>query len=292
MLECGIERKFRKLFTNLTFITSLTLVTLLASCSHMRKGDGPPDYDVDVSHIKNPVPKVEPMAKYGNMSSYRVLGKRYYTMKSANAFVQTGTASWYGTQFHAKRTSSGEPYNMLAMTAAHKTLPLPTYVEVTNLKNHRKIIVKVNDRGPFSSNRIIDLSYVAAKKLGMLGHGTAPVTIKAINPRLYAENSAATSSQPTHAAATTKIIKKQLAGANASVNVYLQAGAFASKNNAIKLKQRLASMQDFPVNIALPAVNSKLYRVHIGPILDSASADRITQRLKSIGISTKKITGS
>ena len=289
MLKSGLDRTFRKLFTNITFITTLSLVTLLASCSHMRKGDGPPDFDVDVSRIKNPVPKVEPMAKYGNMSSYRVLGKRYYTMKSANSFKETGTASWYGTQFHAKRTSSGEPYDMLAMTAAHKTLPLPTYVEVTNLKNHRQIIVKVNDRGPFSSNRIIDLSYVAAKKLGMLGHGTAPVTIRAINPRLYAAKTESSSRQTT-TITTTKVTRTHLA--SASVHVYLQAGAFASKGNAVKLKQRLASMQDFPVNVALPAANSKLYRVRIGPILDSASADRITQRLKSIGISTKKITGT
>ncbi len=99
------------------------------------------------------------------MPYYTVYGKRYYIMKSPRNFVQTGMASWYGTKFHSRRTSSGEKYDMLAMTAAHKTLPLPTYVEVTNLKNHRQIIVKVNDRGPFSSNRIIDLSYVAAKKL-------------------------------------------------------------------------------------------------------------------------------
>jgi rare lipoprotein A len=143
----------------------ILFVILLASCYSRHRGDGPPGYDVDVSHIKNPVPRPEPLAKYGNMSSYKVLGKRYYTMKTCPAFEQTGIASWYGTKFHAKRTSSGERYDMLAMTAAHKTLPLPTYVEVTNLSNHRTIIVKVNDRGPFSSNRIIDLSYVAAKKI-------------------------------------------------------------------------------------------------------------------------------
>lgn len=163
----------------------LSLAFLITGCAFMRHKDGPPNYYVDVSKIPNAVPKVEPPAKYGNLRTYTVFGKRYYTLKSSRGYRAVGTASWYGTQFHRLRTSSGEPYNMLGMTAAHKTLPLPTYVEVTNLKNHRKVIVKVNDRGPFSSNRIIDLSYVAAKKLGMLGHGTAKVEVKAIDPLTY-----------------------------------------------------------------------------------------------------------
>lgn len=164
---------------------AFVLMLSLSACSFMRHKDGPPDYYVDVSKIPNAVPKVEPRAKYGNLASYTVFGKRYYTLKSSHGYEAIGTASWYGTQFHRARTSSGERYNMLGMTAAHKTLPLPTYVEVTNLKNHRKVIVKVNDRGPFSSNRLIDLSYVAAKKLGMLGHGTATVEVKAIDPLTY-----------------------------------------------------------------------------------------------------------
>jgi len=163
---------------------------LLSSCSHMSRQDGPPNFYVDETKIPNAVPKVEARAKYGNMPSYVVFGRRYYTMSSSKHYEAIGTASWYGTKFHSHRTSSGERYNMLAMTAAHKTLPLPTYVEVTNLKNNRKIIVKVNDRGPFESNRLIDLSYVAAKKLGMLGHGTARVKVAAIDPLVYARNHA------------------------------------------------------------------------------------------------------
>lgn len=143
--------------------------------------DGPPDFYVDETKIPNAVPKREPLAKYGNMPFYYVDGKRYAVMQSAYHYQATGTASWYGTKFHTHRTSSGEPYNMLAMTGAHKTLPLPTYVEVTNLRNHRQVIVKVNDRGPFSGNRLIDLSYVAAKKLGMIGHGTTLVHVRAID---------------------------------------------------------------------------------------------------------------
>lgn len=167
------------------FVLLLVLMLALTSCAMFRRGDGPPNYNVDVSKIPNAVPKVEPRAKYGNQAAYTVKGKRYYTLKSSSGYSAVGVASWYGTKFHSLRTSSGERYNMLGMTAAHKTLPLPTYVEVTNLKNKRTVIVKVNDRGPFSSNRLIDLSYVAAKKLGMLGHGTAYVEVKAINPLTY-----------------------------------------------------------------------------------------------------------
>ncbi len=158
----------------------LFLLMLLSACTR-NTPDGPPDFYVDETKIPNAVPRPEPLAKYGNMAFYHVYGKRYYVMKSSRNYQASGTASWYGTKFHAQRTSSGERYNMLAMTAAHKTLPLPTYVEVTNLRNKRHVIVKVNDRGPFSGNRLIDLSYVAAKKLGMIGHGTTPVHIRAIN---------------------------------------------------------------------------------------------------------------
>ncbi|HVE43654.1 MAG TPA: septal ring lytic transglycosylase RlpA family protein [Gammaproteobacteria bacterium] len=159
----------------------------LSGCSHVQQ-DGAPNFYVDERKVPDAVPKCEPLAKYGNMRSYYARGKRYYVLRSSKNYEATGTASWYGTRFHRVRTSSGERYNMLAMTAAHKTLPLPTYLEVTNLKNGRKVIVKVNDRGPFHGNRIIDLSYVAAKKLHMMGHGTTVVHIKAIDPATYREH--------------------------------------------------------------------------------------------------------
>src|SRR5579862_3215978 len=168
-----------------SLLTTLFFIIFLTSCSHLHKKDGPPNFYVDETKVPNAVPKPEPLAKFGNMSSYRVFGKRYYVMKSSKHYDQVGIASWYGTQFHSHKTSSGEPYNMLSMTAAHKTLPLPTYVQVTNLRNHRKIIVKVNDRGPFANGRIIDLSYVAAKKLGMIGHGTTMVRVTAIDPHTF-----------------------------------------------------------------------------------------------------------
>ena len=133
-------------FVSLIF---LCFTFLLTSCSHTSKQDGPPHFYVDETKIPNAQPKPEPLSAYGNPKSYVVFGKRYYTMRSSRNYNEIGTASWYGTKFHTHKTSSGEPYDLLGMTAAHKTLPLPTYVEVTNLKNHRKIIVKVNDRGPF-----------------------------------------------------------------------------------------------------------------------------------------------
>lgn len=265
------------------------LVLGLTSCSFTHRGDGPPPFNVDVSKIPNATPKPEPLAKYGNMSSYKVFGRRYYTMKSSKAFEQVGTASWYGTKFHAQRTSSGEKYDMLAMTAAHKTLPLPTYIEVTNLENHRQIIVKVNDRGPFSSNRIIDLSYVAAKKLGMLGRGTAKVKIRAINPYTFLaekQNTNLTSSR------SARRSTQHETGRTSEPALYVQAGAFASKNNALKLKTRLTAMLKVPVRVSFPTANSKLYRVQIGPLHDMAAADKVSAKLQSLGIKPKRIQGA
>ena len=177
----------------------------------------------------------EPLSKYGNMSSYVVFGKRYHVMSKCKSkhYQEVGTASWYGTKFHKRYTSSGERYDMLAMTAAHKTLPLPTYVEVTNLRNHKKIIVKVNDRGPFESNRIIDLSYVAAKKLEMAGRGTALVSVKAITPGEAAEHP--------------ELLAKHTKRTGVGSSVYLQIGAFQKKNRAQQLQKRVTALLSSPV---------------------------------------------
>jgi rare lipoprotein A len=134
--------------------------------------------------IPDAVPKYEPRSRYGNPPSYEVFGKRYYVLSSGVGYIERGVASWYGPGFHKVRTSTGEPYDMYAMTAAHKTLPLPAYVRVTNLQNGRSVVVRVNDRGPFVANRIIDLSYTAAAKLDMLRNGTAMVEIRSIDTSL------------------------------------------------------------------------------------------------------------
>lgn len=272
------------------FLALLVISLLMTSCSHLSRPDGPPNFYVDETKIPNAVPKKEPLAKYGNMTSYRVNGKRYYVMKSVKNYNQIGTASWYGTKFHDHRTSSGEKYDMLAMTAAHKTLPLPTYVEVTNLKNHRKIIVKVNDRGPFSSNRLIDLSYVGAKKLGMLGHGTTYVRVKAIDvnhtdaaPIMMAENKQYSSFFSHHSTRS-----KTMASP-----VYLQVGAFRHREGAIKMQQHLSGLLATPVAIMSPHHTSKLYRVQVGPIKDMATADALSHRLTGLlGTKPNKVYGA
>lgn len=145
--------------------------------------DGAPLNPLCIHNIPDAKPKLEPLSRYGNPATYEVFGKTYHVLKKTqHGDTQKGMASWYGTKFHGRRTSSGEPYDLYSMTAAHKNLPLPTYVSVKNLKNNREIIVKVNDRGPFVGDRIIDLSYAAAKKLGVFEHGTAPVSVTVIDP--------------------------------------------------------------------------------------------------------------
>src|SRR5262245_10603771 len=164
----------------------------LAGCSLARRqpekpatipsGSNVPSPPPDLMSIPDAVPRPEPRGTRGNPPFYQVFGKRYYVMAKSDGWVERGTASWYGPGFHAAATSLGEPYDMYAMTAAHKTLPIPCYAEVTNLRNGRKIVVRINDRGPFVGDRIIDLSYTAAAKLDMLLAGTAPVEVRVVKP--------------------------------------------------------------------------------------------------------------
>ena len=158
------------------------LVALLAACGHTPgRSDGAPTRRLDPDTIKDAVPRREPITRAGNKSPYTVLGQTYVLMPSAKGYRATGIASWYGTKFHGESTANGDRYDLYGMTAAHKTLPIPTYVLVTNLENNRQAIVRVNDRGPFVSNRIIDLSYAAATKLGYADKGTAFVEVVAID---------------------------------------------------------------------------------------------------------------
>ncbi len=267
---------------NLIRISPLFVIFLfLTGCmSSMNKCDGPLPYKVDVSRIPDAKPKVEPLSKYGNQP-YHVFGKKYEVMPSSKNYVARGTASWYGTKFNHHKTSNGENYDMLAMTAAHKSLPLPTYVEVTNLENGRRIIVRVNDRGPFSGNRLIDLSYAAAKKLGMIQHGTARVEVRAINP----------TTEPSFSRAVyyaKNKIHSSLHLANNTKNIYLQVGAFQNKSNAIKLRNQLLALISSPVKI-IQSLDNHLYRVQIGPIQDETMMASINKRLKSIGINSTRM---
>lgn len=290
--------------TRIFWCVAIIFIILLNGCATHYQKDGPPPFDVDVSKIPNAKPKSEHLAKSGNMSVYRVRGQNYHVMATSKNYQERGIASWYGMKFHRQRTSSGEPYDLLAMTAAHKTLPLPTYVEVTNIKNGRKIIVKVNDRGPFKPNRIIDLSYVAAKKLGMTGHGTALVDVKAIDPNeafshrsLWAHNNHPSPSinlnnnlnNNTHRLAVNKKYSHQHIQ-NKTKTMYIQVGAYNNKQTAEKIKTRLGTVVSSPIQITHLAKQPKsLYRVNIGPIKDVATADTIKKKLRAIGITTKHI---
>ncbi len=250
----------------------LLALILLSACASTGSKDGAPSRTIDVTHIPNAVPKAEAKSKYGNPPSYVVFGHRYYVSNSSTGYDKRGIASWYGTKFHKRRTSSGEPYNMFAMTAANKTLPLPTFVQVTNLQNGRQIIVKVNDRGPFEKNRIIDLSYVAAKKLGMLAHGTALVEVKAINPYVWAEN---------HGRLPARKPTPKVPG---HPQLYLQVAALSNLQNAKRLQLQLMRIVQEPTRIeTLHNANHDTYRVQIGPIASVDSSDGITEQLTQAG---------
>ena len=234
--------------------------------------DAAPRGNFNARAIVDAVPRVEPLAATGNPESYVVYGQRYYPLKSSKGFVETGIASWYGTKFHGRKTSSGEPYDVYKMTAAHKTLPLPTYVEVTNLENGRKAVVKVNDRGPFHDDRIIDLSYAAAVKLGFQDKGTARVEIRAIDPR--APKAHLARSQPASAPAA------------AQKPLYLQVGSFSSRPNAESLRQLITSMsEEVPVEIAQASgADATVFRVRVGPLSSASEAERYSALLAMIGI--------
>ena len=197
----------------------------------------------------------EPYSRTGN-NVYTVFGVTYVPLSSPVGYREKGIASWYGKKFHGRRTSSGETYNMYAMTAAHKTLPLPTYVEVTNLKNNRKVIVKVNDRGPFIDGRIIDLSYTAAKELDLIGPGTGPVLVEAITPWI-----------------TTSLSK-------VDYNYLISTGVFSSRDNADKLTKKLKRSGFKKAHIRSKNVSgSTMYQVLVGPYQSSEKVGYVVEDL-------------
>lgn len=232
-----------------------------------------------IDNAKEAVPKVERKSKYGNPKSYVVFGKRYYVKDSAKGYVEEGIASWYGTKFHGRRTSSGEAYDMYAMTAAHKTLPLPTYARVTNLDNGRSVIVKINDRGPFHQDRIIDLSYSAAIRLGTVKTGTGRVEVVALDPRNYVRQAQA---QPSEADIEIQALEQdeQLV----VPKTYVQIGAFSSAVNAESLRKSFAD--NGIDNIAVyesVAADKVIHKVQIGPLDSAQETDLVVQQLSELG---------
>lgn len=245
----------------------LAALMQLSACSTVRN-DGAPKGHFDAHNVPDAIPKVEPLSKYGNPKSYVVLGKRHYVLQNAKGYSKVGFASWYGTKFNGKLTSTRETYNLYSMTAASPDLPIPTYVRVTNLSNGKSCIVKVNDRGPFVANRIIDLSYVAATKLGYANHGTALVRVTAIDPVMWAQQQkaipAASPSEPSE--------------------FYLQVGAFANRENAQSYEQRIAQLTNVPAQIKPGESNaSPIYRVQLGPLAADES-NLVREKLENAGL--------
>jgi rare lipoprotein A len=245
---------------------------LLGSCTASR-WDGEP-----TRHYGNrDVSKELPRSKYGNPPFYEVFGVRYKVMDSSMGYKERGVASWYGTKFHGRKTSSGERYDMYSMTAAHKALPLPTMVRVTNLTNGKSVIVKVNDRGPFVGNRIIDMSYAAAIELEMDGPGTAMVEVVALTA------TKAKNSTPSPAAAPQTT-------AEPVSNMYVQVGAFGESGNAEKLVQKLSDEGIAKVNVYKQnGEQPVLFRVRIGPVSTVTEYDHIVRQIEDLAIAETQL---
>ncbi len=268
-----------------------------------RNTDSAPLIPLNPDYIRDAVPRIEPITAAGNKSPYTVLGKTYTVMKPGQDYQAQGIASWYGTKFHGRNTSNGERYSLYGMTAAHNSLPIPSYVRVTNLANGRSTVVRVNDRGPFHEDRIIDLSYAAATKLGYASQGTARVQVELIRPgvdkktnknaektenkkKVIVHNSVP--SKPAPSASTipspqTVSTAKTNSAAQPSVTVpnrtgrFLQAGAYKNYQSAALMQQRLLTLLKKPV-IINPGAEA-YYRVQIGPVSEQEITEiKLTMR--------------
>jgi rare lipoprotein A len=271
------------------------------------KDDGPgDDIPEGLENLPDAEPRVEPYANRGN-KPYVVFGKQYTPINDERPFKQRGRGSWYGKKFHGQKTSSGEPYDMYQMTAAHPVLPIPSYARVTNLSNGKQVIVRVNDRGPFHSSRVIDLSYTAALKLGYIGHGSAELEVERLLPadieRINASKGAATIASdaspvqaPTVEAVALAAPAMQSSAAQTSENsaqaaatalpsgFYLQFGAFSQMANAEAVRARLA--QDVGSNLPQLKVepSNNLYRLYSGPFASRDEAAAAALQVQQSGI--------
>jgi len=240
--------------------------------------DGPPDAPFDVSKISEPVPRSEPDARYGNHSPYDVLGKRYRVLPRRSGYNERGIASWYGTKFHGRLTSTREPYDMYQFTAAHKTLPLPSYARVTRLDSGKSVVVKINDRGPFVGDRLIDLSYAAAVKLGVHLTGTAPVQVSVLEPGILAPR--APKPPPPEQAQAVKSL-----GA-----LFLQLGAFSGRQNAFAYRRQLIAAGLAPVRVFSARVpNGRIFRVRLGPLQSMGEVDTLRRKVRAAGFGEPRV---
>ena len=259
----------------------LLIATLLASCgSNDVRDGGPASGSTSIPNLPgDAIPRPEPRSRYGNGPVYEVFGERYVVMDNSKGFKERGVASWYGKKFHNKMTSMQEPYDMYGMTAAHKTLPLPSYVRVRNLSNNKTVVVRVNDRGPFVDNRIIDLSYSAALKLDIVRAGTSLVEIEAIG------FDGPSGDKPVRRSTTPRNKAPQPKAVNTN-KVFVQVGAFGSRENA---NRRLGALKSGGIGTAFvikdKGSNPAIYRVRIGPIKGVVQYDILVEELENLGIS-------
>ena len=287
-----------------------SLLALLAACA-----GGPRQESHSYSRSSTTQPDGAVRSDRGNPPFYDVLGKRYHVLPTSAGYRARGVASWYGPDFHGLSTSSGEPYDMYAMTAAHTTLPLPTWVEVTNLENGKSVVVKVNDRGPFVDNRLIDLSSAAATQLDIVRNGTARVEVRTVAAPYDQPVVAAVAPPPSAppaavvqaSAAPRPVIVPTAPGAPPPVaasvlgfpsvpapatssRMFVQAGAFAQRDNAVRLVARLAA-DGFanPVVVSDNDGRRVLHRVRLGPIRDAAEFDRVKLRLRAAGVTNPQL---
>lgn len=235
--------------------------------------DRAPSEDYDVSGLKSATPRYEKPSRYGNKSPYTVWGKRYTVLADASDYVERGTASWYGEKFHGHKTSNGETFDMYKMTAAHKSLPLPSYARVTNLDNGRSVIVRVNDRGPFHSTRIIDLSYAAAKKLGYQKRGTAHVEVAAITVTPDGSMSVAGEAAPSRESAPATSSEKE--------GIFVQVASFTQVESAEQLSQRLRNVTNAPVRVYAAG---SYHRVQVGPFAQRGQAEQESKLIEQGGL--------
>ncbi|OGA06936.1 MAG: hypothetical protein A3D95_16115, partial [Betaproteobacteria bacterium RIFCSPHIGHO2_12_FULL_69_13] len=216
----------------------------------------------ELAAVPDAEPKAEPLHRFANRP-YQVFGREYVPLASLQPYRQRGTASWYGRRFHGNRTSTGERYDMYAMSAAHPTLPIPSYARVTNLGNGRSIVVRVNDRGPFHADRIIDLSYAAAAKLGFAGAGSALVEVESIVP-----GEAVLAAAPAAPAAEPR-------------GIFLQLGAFGAREGAESLRARLARELAWLKEALYVFAGGSLWRLQLGPYRTSEDARSVAERIET-----------
>jgi rare lipoprotein A len=262
----------------------------LAACGTSDVRDSAPSGSVSIPDLPDDaVPRPEPRSRYGNGPVYEVLGQTYRVMDSSSGYEERGVASWYGKKFHGRLTSNREPYDMYSMTAAHKTLPLPTYVKVRNLRNNRSIIVRVNDRGPFVHNRIIDLSYAAALKLDMVRDGTSLVEVTAISFDEPPGDRPVRVVEPAKPPAPKPVPGPEPEAQPAMQKdneVFVQVGAFGDRVNA---ERRRATLMSGGIGGAFifadEAATPPMYRVRIGPIDGVEAYDALVLKLEALGIS-------